>query len=29
MDVHGDRLLLQTLALGGVFVAIACCTDIH
>lgn len=28
MDAHGGNPLLQTLALGGVFVAIACCTDI-
>lgn len=28
MDAHGRNPLLQTLALGGVFVAIACCTDI-
>lgn len=28
MDAHGANPLLQTLALGGVFVAIACCTDV-
>jgi len=28
MDAHGGNPLLQTLALGAVFVAIACCTDV-
>lgn len=27
MDAHGN-LLMQTVALGGVFVGIACCTDV-